>query len=92
MPSQIRKRLILNVGQRKEIIRFRNENPNISYRKMAAFFAEKWNKNVKRGHVERALEKSEKILAIPKKMNKMERLPTDPEILLYEETYEEFLR
>ena len=56
MPSQIRKRLILNVGQRKEIIRFRNENPNISYRKMAAFFAEKWNKNVKRGHVERALE------------------------------------
>ena len=70
MPSQIRKRLILNVGQRKEIIRFLNENPNISYRKMAAFFAEKWNKNVKRG------------LAIPKKMNKMERLPNKSRVFV----------
>ena len=91
MPNKIRKTLTLNVGQRKEIIKFRNENPTISYRKMAAFFAEKWHKNVNRGHIERAIVKSEKILAIPKKMNKMERLPTDSEILLYEEVYKEFL-
>ena len=76
MPNKIKNQLILNVGQRKQIIKFRNENPNISHRKIAAFFAEKWHKNVNRGHVLRSLEKSAKILAIPEKMNKMERLPT----------------
>ena len=44
MPNKIRNQLIFKVGQRKQIIKFRYENPNISIRKIATFFAEKWQK------------------------------------------------
>ena len=92
MPKQVKEKFILNVGQRKEIIKFRNENQDISYRKIATLFAKKWNNSkFNRGHVERALTQSKKILALPEKFNKINRLPSDQEPLLYEELYKEFL-
>ena len=68
-------RTILTVAQRKELIQFRHEYPDFSHRKMAVFFAEKWNIKINRGHIERALKNSEKLLDLSENLQKVKRLP-----------------
>ena len=44
-PKTSNSRVWLKITQKKEILKFHEENPGYSYRKLAVIFSEKWGKN-----------------------------------------------
>ena len=64
-------RVWLTISEKKEIIKYRAEFPGFSYRTVADFFSEKWNKKLNRMHILRVDQNQERILEVPDEMEKV---------------------
>lgn len=74
-PKKTSGRVWLTITEKKEILEFRKENPDFTYRRLAVIFSEKWGKKINKCHVHGVVKNSEQILQVTGKMEKRKKLP-----------------
>ena len=68
-PTKANSRVWLKINDKKEILKFHEENPDYSYRKLAVIFSQKWGKTINKNHVYRAVKDSGRILEVAGKIS-----------------------
>ena len=88
-PSNNAKKTRLTVLEKQDIIRYKDENPSLSFRYISEFFSKKLNKQVEEALVRRAYKNREKILNIKNHYGVCQRMRSPTEVLLMDELNEE---
>ena len=91
-PKTSNSRVWLKITQKKEILKFHEENPGYSYRKLADIFSEKLGKKLNHSHIYRAIKNSERILKVTGKMEKRKKMVSQIMVRFMQEVYDEFLK
>ena len=90
---QIRKRLRLTVGQKRQICIFQRDHPNLTQEKIAEIFTGIFENPVNRSTVSKILVKRDRFLNAPENHNDAAKLMKSPiELQLRDEIFNEFCR